>query len=436
MARPHLLDIDRAKLNPLLFQPEQERACKQITRFIQALRGAKSDADYVDIQLRLREELLRAQKELMNARRNMNRSERGKAVPPPMMTSWADDEQLWERIEKQYRAVGDAIVWSRVGFDRRYILAYSRNADPGPFAARLVGADAELDRVRQLWKDRREFAILHDLTNCVRIADITVFTQKGAYVDDVKRSGRKSRRAQLKRMNDAFEFLMGRGPLRDPQGDMWEFVSSAQFKTRFSDLNSALAEADEKSATTRYLSNGWVIDCVVGAHLQPMPEGSTKEARGDAFMQRKTRTYARAGLDKAIHLLKVRAWGYLAVSPALAPPTIYPLDPWMCALLTCDLAGYVSVMNWHVLADAFRREGFVVGPCPLRSSNDSMTANDVVLNAGYRGGHLQIAAQVYSQMAMELVDPGRYASAMREAAERGPRGRGLLTFANERAVWR
>ena len=92
-----------------------------------------------------------------------------------------------------------------------------------------------------------------------------------------------------------------------------------------------------------------------GNGLHPMPEGSTKELRGEAFMERKTRIYARAGLDKAIHLLKVRAWGDLAVAPALAPPTIFPLDPWMCALLTCDLAGYVSVMNWDHLADVCRR---------------------------------------------------------------------------------
>ena len=124
MTRAHLLDIDRAKINPLLHQPEQQRACKQITQFILALRSARSDADYFEIQLGLRDEVLHAQEALMNARRNVDRSERGKTVPPPTMTSWADDVQLWERIEKQYRAVGDAMAWSRVGFDRRYILAY------------------------------------------------------------------------------------------------------------------------------------------------------------------------------------------------------------------------------------------------------------------------------------------------------------------------
>jgi hypothetical protein len=43
----------------------------------------------------------------------------------------------------------------------------------------------------------------------------------------------------------------------------------------------------------------------------------------------------------------------------------------------------------------------------------------------------------FSQIALELIEPKRYAAAMREVAEatRTP-GQGILSFANERGVWR
>ena len=327
------------------------------------------------------------------------------------------------------------MAWSRVGFDRRYILAYSRNADPGPFAPKTEGFPAELRTVEKIWKEQREFALLHDLTNCLRIGDLTVFARQGAYVGEVKSSGRKPPAAQMKRMQEALAFLSRGAPLRDEHGEMWEVISHAQFKARFKDLARALALADKETATSVFLSRGWVLDCVVGAHQHPL-DGRSKETKYEAFQERKQRVYARAGLDKTLHLLKVRALGDLAVSPALAPPTIFPLDPWMCALLTCDLAAYLSVMDWEVLAEAFRSEGFKVLGCPLPASSDTMAATDPVLVAAYGRGRLQIEARVYSQMAIELVEPRRYAQAMREAVERGTPGRGVLTFANERAVWR
>jgi len=442
MPRPsHLLTIGADAIDQLVQRPEQTLACSRIATLIDGLRRATSDQGYFDIQVQLFDWVAPAQVALMEARRNRHREQQGKRVSPPLLASWADDERLWYRIQRQYRAVGDALAWKRLNFNRRFILAYSRNADPGPLAARPEGVAAEVKEVARLWRDHRELALIHDLTSCLRIGDVTVFETRGPRVREIKSSGRKPRPQQLRRMNDALEFLAGRGPLRDPvEGTMWEFVTDVQFKTRFRELGRALELAEQQRASSIVVRKGWVLDCAVGARRQPEPRPDSVSEGLERFHQLKTRAYSRAGFDASgTHLLRIGATDDLAVSPALAPPTIFPLEPWMCAMLTCDLAAYLSVMSWGLIAESFRGQGFTV-TMPLAMANDRMTGKDPVLVARRRGAKLTITAQIFSQVALELVEPGRYAAAMREAVDeglrRGARGQGVLSFANERAVWR
>ena len=52
------------------------------------------------------------------------------------------------------------------GFDRRHIIALCQNEPPGVMAGK-AGLTAELQRIEQAWKEDGQFAILHDLTNCL-----------------------------------------------------------------------------------------------------------------------------------------------------------------------------------------------------------------------------------------------------------------------------
>ena len=214
MPRPaYLLTIGADAIDQLLQRPDQTRACSVIATLIDGLRHASTDREYLDVQAELFKAVTPAQAELMEARRNVHREQQGKKVPPPLLSTWADDERLWYRIDRQYRAVGDALAWKRLGFDRRFILAYSRNAEPGPLMARPEGVAAEIKEVGRLWRDHRQLALMHDLTNCLRTGDLTVFGTTGPHVEEVKASGRKPRPQQIRRLNNALDFLTGRGPL-------------------------------------------------------------------------------------------------------------------------------------------------------------------------------------------------------------------------------
>jgi hypothetical protein len=41
------------------------------------------------------------------------------------------------------------------------------------------GLPYELGRIKELWEKDHHFALHHDLTNCLRIADLTEFTDDG-----------------------------------------------------------------------------------------------------------------------------------------------------------------------------------------------------------------------------------------------------------------
>jgi hypothetical protein len=49
------------------------------------------------------------------------------------------------------------------------------------------GLPYELGRIKELWESDGHFALHHDLTNCLRIADLTEFTDGGGLLREIKR---------------------------------------------------------------------------------------------------------------------------------------------------------------------------------------------------------------------------------------------------------
>src|SRR5205807_2657442 len=83
-------------------------------------------------------------------------------------------------------------------------LALSRNAPPSPMVGK-AGLAWELGAVKEAWERDGHFALLHDLTNSVRIGDITVFGSSGPSIAEVKQSagGGSRHREQVRRAQRA-----------------------------------------------------------------------------------------------------------------------------------------------------------------------------------------------------------------------------------------
>lgn len=190
-------DTDRVRLFSQGFPPEEvfihprhEAAQKALPDLIRQLRAAANVKDSYEFQ----QELITHVRETEEARnafsQAVKRLEDGKSpqsdVPEPqsngdpsLVESWRFERDICERVARQFRCAGDALAWRVFGFERRNIIALCQNAPPGVWADK-AGVPAELDAVEEAYRQDGQFAILHDMTNCLRIGDVTIFRNDGS----------------------------------------------------------------------------------------------------------------------------------------------------------------------------------------------------------------------------------------------------------------
>lgn len=103
----------------------------------------------------------------------------------------------------------------------------------------------ELGKVEELWKQEQTFALLHDLTNSVRIADLTAFHKEGGQLLQIKKNPSKGSKAQLKRMQMVLDVLNEGKSIPSKDGPVKLVSSSFHFRTKLEDMERALSMADE-----------------------------------------------------------------------------------------------------------------------------------------------------------------------------------------------
>jgi len=152
-------------------------------------------------------------------------------LDPGRLETWQLEHDVCERVARQFRCVGDALAWRMFGFDRRHIIALCQNEPPGVMAGK-AGLTAELQRVEQAWREDGQFAILHDLTNCLRIGDVTVFADDGSpETIEIKSDQERRSPAQRRRIRAAREALANGAPLpgKDRRARLYDL--DVQFRT-------------------------------------------------------------------------------------------------------------------------------------------------------------------------------------------------------------
>ena len=191
------------------------------------LRQCSNYKDYVVFQQDLATKLDEVQAHWEGARRVAARLRHGQPVPanavelgsgadPANPESWALEIAVCERANRHLRSVGDALAWRVFNYDRRVIVALSRNQEPGPRHGK-TGLAAERDFVAQWSADDDCFVLLHDVTSCLRIADATLFLAVGEYYEaelhEIKTNPEKRNSRQRTRHRLAEEAIRSGGPL-------------------------------------------------------------------------------------------------------------------------------------------------------------------------------------------------------------------------------
>jgi hypothetical protein len=203
---------------------------EKMTKLISDLHGARDLSDLRALQRRLLKEVLSTEAEQRAAQAKKEAADRTiKAIERRRVCGRlvAEDKtrllelrresqelrlevEVLKRVRRQLRGVGDGLLWKAVNFDRVYVYAVSDAPGGGnTFLSSPEGLAAELDSVEYLWRTKGALAVLHDLTNCGRIGDLTIVAPGETYkIAEVKASGSLDPK-QTRRMEDMRRFLRG-----------------------------------------------------------------------------------------------------------------------------------------------------------------------------------------------------------------------------------
>ena len=216
-----LNDMPLERSNRLFLHPIHQEAFGALVQLIADLRGCRAYTDYYGFQQELLRRILQVQEHRAACTRVAKRLRTGRRVPadaPDLRSgdnagdpeSWELEADACERVDRQLRSVGDALAWRVFSYDRRVIVALSRNQPPGPMAGK-AGMASERDFVAEWSENEDYFVLLHDLTSCLRIGDATLFKSVGeqyeAYLYEIKSDPDRRRSPQLRRKKLAEESI-------------------------------------------------------------------------------------------------------------------------------------------------------------------------------------------------------------------------------------
>jgi hypothetical protein len=276
-------------------------------------------------------------------------------LDPSRLATWQLERDVCERLVRQLKCIGDALAWRVFGFQRNHIIALCQNAPPGAFADK-AGRAAELAHVEQAYSDGR-FAILHDLTNCLRIGDVTIFEDDGTFKTiEVKTNPSRRSPAQNRQVKAAAAAVgdNARLPGKDRRARLYDI--DLPYQTRLDVLRLGTERAARDGIFTAKLPGDRAL--LVTDISGYTAGGWTDDEWPNAASRKFTAAMRRAGIDDD------RQWHVTATSldsvsryPARVPFAAYPLHPVACARIIGDYAIFHVETSGPALAESLRRTG-------------------------------------------------------------------------------
>ncbi len=360
-----LLTLTPDELTSVVLHPVQQHAHAVITDLISDLRTCEAPADYNDYQRALFQAIYAAETARAEVRRVVKRVRRGQPLPadapdlpsgvdPSDPNAWRLEDVTWERVVRQLRSVGDGLAWRVTGFDRRFILALARNAQAGPMAGK-AGLPYELGAVTELWEKKKHFALLHDLTTCLRIGDITEFTADGRrLLHEIKATSRRSA-AQLQRMAAAVRAVNDGAPLPGTSERLLSVNTS--LATNLELLEVALGLADGEGIAGVKVPGGRAI--VAGNAITLARSGADPDTALANWNSVRQRVLRRTGIAEHTHHINMRSADWVGRNAGAAPYAVHPLTPAHCADLICDYSVVEFVASVDAILQTAERWGLV-----------------------------------------------------------------------------
>jgi hypothetical protein len=333
------------------------------------------------------------------------------------------------RAARQLRTIGDALAWMVTGGDRRAITALSQNDGPGRiFGKGQRGLAAELRAVNAFW-GQGHFALLHDVTNCLRIDDITVCNRlhrldvpdnhvcpKDEFGLTEVKANRHAKKSpeQRQRHEAALAAINQAADIQTVNGLRKQFRWTGGYENHDQALARVLEAAMLDGVAGEVIEDGWVISAV---RFVDWPKGTSAIDIIGSWEARRARLLGQAGMTGApAHRLQTGdAAGRML---RCVPYALFPMAPKTTAFLTSDWLIFDSTLSIPYLESKLRAAGMEVE----RQDPDGLS-----LLASVEGHAIQIHRASVEHALAELVQIDVLARALASwAAEPGFIGDGEL----------
>ncbi|MFB6529890.1 hypothetical protein [Streptomyces sp. NPDC056399] len=455
-----LLDAAHYTPDEMLRHPRHIAMQSVLARLIQQLRAIGSSADGYEFQRELADLLLAVEGDRREFKRAADRVKKGKGphpqAPEPQSgrdlaehATWLFEHDLCERLARQLRSVGDGFAWKAFGFHRPFILALSRNDPPGPIHGK-AGFAAERDRAERAFKEDGHFALLHDLTNCLRIGDITIWDEVNPpRTEEIKTNPNNRRSAQIRRINQARAAILDGAPL--PGDNLAERLHELDLplRTHVDRLPAAAKHAAEHGVYATPLPGARVltfIDQVACSRL-----GINDQDTGPAERRLQTALQS-AGIarDRVNNNVHATSLDSTARDPKRVPWASYRLDSGLCARLIGDYVSFNVETSGPVLAKLLQVSGLDAqwvrpsGRAHLRNGEVVMEIHQqneltaVFLPNGLKatqGITLQVTRSEIDRYLIELLKPGTWVGGIKHLLRAQEAGRPWPHYRDEHEVW-
>jgi hypothetical protein len=440
--------------------PRHEAAQKALPDLIMQLRAAANVTDGYEFQQELIAHVRETEEVRNSFSKAVKRIEDGKSPQPgapepqsgrdpALLETWQLERDVCERIARQFRCVGDALAWRVFGFERRNIIALCQNDPPGVWAGK-AGAPAELDAVEQAYRQDGQFAILHDMTNCLRIGDVTVFRGDGSRETiEVKSDPQRRKSAQQRRISAANDALNNAGPLPGKDRRARLFDVDVPFRTHLDLLALGIDRAAREGIFAARVrgDRALLVTDIYGCNQQ----GWTSEQFAEQLERKFSAARRRAGLGPRqgsdVHSTSMDS---VSRDPQRVPFAAYPLHPVACARLIGDLAVLTVETSGTALATSLYDAGFQARWVRPPEAVGDLAPGEVVMDLTVITGSqllpngmraeatstLQVRRSALDQYLIELVDQDTWIKGMRcMIADPSAQGRPWPTYRGEDQIW-
>lgn len=333
------------------------------------------------------------------------------------------------------RDIADGIVWRLFDYDRATLAMIASR--PASKHINPTGLEAELMEFGRVYDSREGIAVLNDLTNFLKLGDVTIRKDEGTFeLVEVKTghksSGRITRQKQSLRNTVA---LINTGKAEDTD----EQISISQLEVTpeayLGNLRSVIQEAEKKGVAHRRIGEYMLVECT---DFEIATDMGFEKIKPILDKGRDCTDKWRKEGDMVIDLISQDK--YMAVKH-YAPFSLYLLPEKTRVRLMIGSLFLVSYLNMSAVLRYIEEKGWKVVKTPQEHNEEhkNSIAREEVWLATVRKGPLTIAIpfQLFGRIGFEFLKPKSLVDLFDAQLSAGPTGaaKNLYNFSGEVELW-